>query len=389
MANHYDITDIVEVKKREKRKKIIIRIIIFAVIAIAASTAYFTKELWLPKLRGIGKQYTTIINDGRLAEGNFPIEINNGVDYQAECADSCVIVMSDAYIFFYSEEGGLIKKRQHAYTNAVMDTAGDKVLIYEHGGSRFSVEDRNGIIHSQQTDEHIIFARLSNEGYTAVVTTSQKYECEISVYDDKGEIIYERKCIQKVSDISFTENSTGCIIGYIYAENGSLVTSVQEAVFTQNGEKWTSPGLDTFGLDVYGYDGGAFVLGLDACGYVDTSGQISSFYHYDGDLADGASSNGQSAVIINSDDRRKYTMALFDGGGTEPITIGFETPLIDVAVSDGLAYVMTQNAVLAYDFTGSLRSTASVNDSYTGFIRSDSYVFLKSFNKIDRINYES
>lgn len=389
MANHYDITDIVEVKKREKRKKIIIRLIIFMVIAVIASTAYLTQDLWLSKLRGIGKQYTTIINDGRLAEGNFPIEINSGVNYQAEYADDCVVVLSDAYIYFYGEEGGLIKKRQHAYTNAVMETADDKVLIYEHGGSHFSIEDRNGIIHSQQTDEGIIFARLSNEGYTAVVTSSQKYECEISVYDPRGEIIYERKCIQKVSDINFTDKSTGCIIGYIYAENGSIVTSVQEAVFTQNGEKWTSPGLDTFGLDVYGFSGGAFVLGLDACGYVDTAGQISSFYRYDGDLADGASSDGQSAVIINSDDRRKYTMALFDGGGKEPVTLSFETPLIDVAVSDGLAYVMTQNAVLAYDFTGSLRSTASVNDSYTGFIRSDSYVFLKSFSKIDRINYES
>lgn len=389
MAKYYDMNDIVELKKRKKRKKMIIRLIIFMVITVAVSSAYLTKDMWLPKLRGLGKQYTTIVNDGRLADGNFPIEINGGVNYHTDCADNCVIVLSDAYIYFYSEEGGLIKKRQHAYTNAVMNVADDKVLIYEHGGNRFSVEDRNGVIHSQQTDENIFFARLSSEGYTAVVTTSQKYECEISVYDSKGEVIYERKCIQKVSDISFTKNSTGCIIGYIYAENGSLVTSVQEAVFTENGEKWTSPGLDTFALDVYGFDGGAFVLGIDACGYVDTSGQISSFYRYDGDLADGASHNGQSAVIINSDDRRKYVMALFDGGGKEPITIGFETPLIDVAVSNGLAYVMTQNAVLAYDFTGSLRSTASVNDSYTGFVRSESYVFLKSFSKIDRINYES
>ncbi len=389
MAKYYDMNDIVELKKRKKRKKMITRLIILTVLAVAASSAYLTKDLWLPKLRGLGKQYTTIVNDGRLADGNFPLEISGSVNYQTDCADNCVIVLSDAYIYFYSEEGGLIKKRQHAYTNAVMDAVSDKVLIYESGGSRFSVEDRNGVINTQQIDENIIFARLSNEGYVAVVTTSPKYECEILVYDDKGEVIYERKCIQKVNDISFDEDSTGCIIGYIYAENGSLVTSVQKAVFTENGEKWTSPAIDTLGLDVYGFDDGAFVLGIDACGYVDKSGQISSFYRYDGDLADGASSNGQSAVIINSDDRRKYTMALFDGGGKEPVTIGFETPLIDVAVNNGLAYVMTQNAVLAYDFTGGLRSTASVNDSYTGFVRSDSYVFLKSFNKIDRINYES
>ena len=49
---------------------------------------------------------------------------------------------------------------------------------------------------------------------------------------------------------------------------------------------------------------------------------------------------------------------------------------------------MKNDSVLAYDFNGELRSTATVNDSYTGFERSRDYVFLKSYNKIDRINYE-
>jgi len=81
-------------------------------------------------------------------------------------------------------------------------------------------------------------------------------------------------------------------------------------------------------------------------------------------------------------------MALFSGGNTEPIIIDFDSPLIDVSVVNGIAYVMKNDSVLAYDFNGELRSTATVNDSYTGFERSRDYVFLKSYNKIDRINYE-
>ena len=177
-------------------------------------------------------------------------------------------------------------------------------------------------------------------------------------------------------------------MSYFYAENGSLVTSVQEIDFSEKEEKWKSPGLDTLGLDVYGFDNGAFLLGIDACGYVDKSGQITSLYRYEGELAGGSSSNGKSAVIINSDDRRKYVMALFSGGNTEPIIIDFDSPLIDVSVVNGIAYVMKNDSVLAYDFNGELRSTATVNDSYTGFERSRDYVFLKSYNKIDRINYE-
>lgn len=385
----YDANDIVEQKNRDKRRKRLFKFSLIIALIAAAAALYATQESWLPKLRGIGDQYQTIVNSGRLAEGNFPIEINGGAQYQLSCTEENVIVLSDAYIYFYNEEGGRIKSRQHALSNAVMEAVNGRALIFESGGNEFSVEDRNGVLYSNKTDKNIMFARLSKEGYTAVVTTSDTYDCEIIVYDRKGNVIYGRKCIQRVNDISFTEGSKGFIISYFYAENGSLVTSVQEAAFTEDKEKWSSPGLDTLGLDVYDFDEGAFVLGIDACGYVDKKGQISSLYHYDGDFAGGSSSEGRSAVIINSDDRRKYVMALFSDGASEPVIIDFDSPLIDVTVEDDLAYVMTKDAVLAYDFKGGLRSTAAVNDSYTGFVRSENHVFLKSYNKIDRIDYES
>lgn len=386
----YDTTDMLDFKKKQKRKRRLIRVVLILLLLTGAVAAYLTQEIWLPKIRNINRQYQTIINDGALAEGNFPITINSGADYQIDYSGNYLTVLSDSTVYFYSDEGGLIKHTQHAYTNPVMISANGRALLYEHGGDEFCLEDGNGTLYEQHyTDRKIMFARLSEEGYTAVVTTSEKYCCEIIVYDRKGTSIYERQCVERVDDISFREGSEGCVISYINAENGSLVTSVLSVDFSENGSLWSSPGLDTFGLEVYSYTGGAFVLGMDACGYVDNAGNITSFYRYDGDYQGGSSSNGQSAVILNNEAQRQYTLVLFDGGGREPIMIGLASPLIDVHVADELAYVMTSDAIFAYDFTGTLRSTAQVNDSYTGFERSQKHIYLKSFNKIDRIDYTS
>ncbi len=390
MPKVYDADDIVDQKNRMKRRKRLRQLTLILLAAAVGTGLYFTRDKWYNKLRGIGEQYRTIVNTGQLAEGNFPIEVSGGADYQLSLSEGRMMLLSDTYTYFYDTDGKLLKRRQHTYTNTVMCTAGRKALLYEQGGNELSVEDEDQIIYTKTfAKRQILFARLSEEGYTAVVTTSENFNCELTVYDKRGIGIYERKCTEMVSDLSFIDGSRGCVLSYISAENGQLVTKVQENSFNERQEHWTSPGLNTLGLHVYGFEGGAFVLGEEACGYVDSSGQISSFYSYDGEYVAGASDKGNSAVIVNNDDRRKYVMALFSGGDQEALIIDLEEPSIDVTIYEDLAYVMCQGKIMAYDFRGGLRSIAEVSDSYTGFVRSDDHIFLKGYNKIDRIDYES
>ena len=390
MPKMYDADDIVDLKNRKRRQKRLRRFILILLAAAIGTGLYFTRDMWYNKLRGIGQQYRTIVNSGKLAEGNFPIEVSGGADYQLEFTDSKMILMSDTYTYFYDTDGALLKKRQHTYTNTVLRAACGRALLYEQGGNELSVEDEDEVFYTKSFAKRLIlFARISEQGYTAAVTTYDNYSCALEVYDKRGKVIYERKCIEMVSDLSFINDSKGCVLSYITAENGQLVTNVQEISFSEKDEHWTSPGLNTLGLAVYGFDKGAFVYGADACGYVDGNGQISSFYSYDGDRVAGASENGYSAVIANNIDRRKYTLALFKGGKTEALIIDLEEPSIDVTVYEDLAYVMCQGKIKTYDFSGGLRSVADVSDSYTGFVRSDDHIFLKGYNKIDRIDYES
>ncbi|MBP5580035.1 MAG: hypothetical protein J6X56_11305 [Ruminococcus sp.] len=390
MPKVYDADDIVDQKNRMKRQKRLRRLILILLAAAVGTGLYFTREKWYNKLRGIGEQYRTIVNSGKLAEGNFPIEVSGGSEYQLCLSGRKMILLSDTYTYYYDTDGTLMKRRQHTYNNTVLRTAGGRALLYEQGGNDLSVEDEDQVFYTKTfAKRQILFARISEEGYTAVVTTEDNYNCELTVYDKRGKYIYKRQCIERVSDLSFIDGSKGCVLGYISAENGQLITKVQKISFNEKSEHWTSPGLNTLGLNVCGYESGAFVIGADACGYVDNSGQISSYYSYDGEFVAGASENGNSAVIVNNDDRRKYVMALFSGEKAEALEIVLDEPSIDVTIYEDLAYVMCQGKIMAYDFRGGLRSIADVSDSYTGFVRSDDHIFLMGYNKIDRIDYES
>lgn len=386
----YDADDIVDLKKRKKRKKRLIKFTVFLVVIILAGVLYATRETWVSKLRGIGKQYKTIVNSGKLAEGNFPIEVSGDSDYQLRYTVKRIMVQSDTYLYIYDTDGSLLKKRQHVYSNPILRVANGKALVYENGGNEFSVEDEDEVFYSRRMPNTIYFARLSSDGVTAVVTGSENYVCELTVYGKKGNVIYERKCTEMITDLSFIRKSGGCVLSYIAAENGHLVTNIKEIDFKdKSSEVWSSPGMNTVGLEIFGSSVGTFIYGTDACGYVDTDGEISSFYQYDGEAVAGASIGGSSAVVINNDDRRHYIAVLFPSEGEEPLTIELSSAAVDVSVFKGLAYIMTQDEIVAYDFSGNLRSTAAISDSYTGFVRSDDHIFLKGYNKIDRIDYDA
>lgn len=385
----YDADDIVELKNKKKRRKRRIKFLIFLLIAAIAAGLYYYRDTWLPKLKGLGEKVQIIENDGRLAEGNFPIEINGGASYQLSYSKDTVFLLSDAYIYYYNTGGGMIKKRQHAYMNPVMSVSNGNALIYESGGDEFCVENEDEVLYSKSFDNTIMFARLSSDGYSAVVISSGNYACKLMVYNDEGSAIYERDCVERISDLSFNSDSSGCVISYISAKNGTLVTNVQQIAFNSKEDNWTSPDVDTLGIEVFGRGNGAVVIGYTACAYIDESGQISSYYEYDGDFAGGDSSGGKTALIINNDDQRKYTLALFGKDGGTPVLIEFEELLKDVIIYDGLAYVMSNEEIRAYDFSGNLRSTADITDSYEGFRRSEDYIFLMGYNRVDRINYNS
>lgn len=385
----YDENDIVDQKNKALRQRRRKKLLIFALAGALLVTVFLTRNLWLPVVKGWGKQYKTIVNSGKLAEGNFPIGVDGGEKYQLRYTYKRIMVQNDTNLYIYDIEGNLLKKRQHAYTNPTLCVANGKALVYESGGNEFSVEDEDEVYYSRSFDNIIYFARLSSQGVTAVVTDSEDYSCELRVYDKKGTLIYDRKCTDMLIDLSFINESSGCVLGFLSAENGKMTTKIREISFDKSGEKWTSPGFTACAYEIFGSSEGTFVYGDTACGYIDPDGQISSYYEYDGECVSGASMSGKSAVVINNDDRRVYTAALFSGNGKKPLVIQLESPAVAVSVFRGLAYILTQEEVRAYDFKGNLRSTAKVNDSYSGFVRSDDHIFLKGYEKIDRIDYDT
>ena len=97
-------------------------------------------------------------------------------------------------------------------------------VIFERGGTSFRLDTKNKNIYTKTAEADIIFGTVSSNGSVALVTESDAYTCSIAVYDNTGKRIYQRDCVEYVTDIVFRNDNAGCCFTSVTAENGVLVS---------------------------------------------------------------------------------------------------------------------------------------------------------------------
>ena len=86
------------------------KLFLFLMLLLLAGIIYARRDVWYPKLEGIGTRYQTIRqNDGTLAEGNFPLTVSGGIDYETADMNGSLVILSDANFYIYGLDGNLRK----------------------------------------------------------------------------------------------------------------------------------------------------------------------------------------------------------------------------------------------------------------------------------------
>lgn len=386
-----DTDEMIYKRKRRSKLRTLRNVILFLLIAALGWTAYSQRSLWLPKLEGIGSRYENKVteNDGALAEGNFPLTVAGNTGYQACLADDTLFLQHDAYMEVYSVHGDSRDRRQHAFQNAMLYTAGKYALVTEIGGTSFRLDTKSKNIYQKTTDHEIISGVVSESGNVALITQSGAYACAIVVYDNTGKRIYQRNCVDHVTNVVFHENGNGCCFITASAEKGKVKSAVTSVLFDQKEAQWTSLPLETMALYAgFSSDNTLCVLGSKSCAFYSKSGELKSQYDLDGELIDAHLEDGRAALVVQDMQERVTSLVLLDHSAEDVSVVPLDATASCVRVFDGDAYVMMPGNITSYDFSGKALATVSLESSYTSFLRSNGYLFLLGYDQIDRVNFK-
>lgn len=382
MAQNHDV---VLIRQRRRRRRRMTKLLLFLIAVAICIFIYSKRDIWFPQLEGIGTRYQNITqNENADTEGNYPLSVSGGVDYYMSFVNQNMFILCDMYVYIYGTDGTLKDSRQHAYSNAVMQTNDSRCLLYSCNGTKYRVDTANKMLYENVTEQPILFARIGEDGYVAVVTESDTYACRLNVFDSTGKLIYSRDCVERLLDVTLTEN--GCVFATLGAENGEVVTTLQYISFDEDDVQWTTAPLPTLCMNVYMLsDGGAFVIGDTKCAYYSNTGALTSTYDYTGTLADYTYQDNRAAVLLENEERRQSQLLLFSKVASPPVEVSTASIAGSVTVDGERAYLLGAKGVEGYTFSGEQVTSVEVTDSYEKILKNGKYFYLLGYDKINRI----
>ena len=100
------VKDIGLLRRRKRRRQKILKFTAFLVLIIIGVGLYENRDRWIPKLEGIGTKYYSISQSKKTkSSGSFPLIVSDGVNYSVGNIERNLAILSDAYLYIYSNDG--------------------------------------------------------------------------------------------------------------------------------------------------------------------------------------------------------------------------------------------------------------------------------------------
>lgn len=384
--------DIYAMRKRRKRRKVLKQSAWLLLLAVVILVLYQRRDSWIPKLETMGMRHQSRQFGIGDSDGNFPIQIYGDSDYQLAEAGGYLLLLNDSYLYFYEPDGSMTAARKHTYGNAMLRTAGDFGLLYENGGTHFRLETPAKQRYEKTLSEQIVFGRVSANGSAAIVTGAEDCACRLYVFNSKGQQIYKRSCVERISELAFNADATGCYAVRIEAENGVMKSVVNSYTFSSEACNWSSQPLDMLAISVYNTsEGNLFLFGDTKCCCLDPNGTVLSSYTYPDKLIRSCFSGNTAAMLFGNDETRTKSVVVINGSSGTPAVRTYEKDVRDIGL-------MTENEALivqlrketeTLSYQCNVLQTTPLDDSYDGFLRIGQNLFLKGYDHIDRLEYHA
>ena len=364
-------------RKRKQRNKlrrtvgkylgtaILVTALILAVVIVYRNWDFFKPESF--------KETVTIRSDSKSLlkiGGAMDVITGNTAQYMSFASGLAVVTTTNIrYATEAGDDGFLADLTLNKPAAAV---SGSRMVVYDRGGKTIASADESGILAKTEALGNCIAADVNRNGWVAVVSECEGYQCAAAVYDPQ----MNRRYVWKTP--------TYFAAGAVASENGNYMAVL--AVSTA--DRQLSSKVLVFHLQKEGVAaeidlGSARVLSLmeNDVGLLivtDTeaiaaswNGAVTERVSFQGDRVCGLEKDGHALFLLltaENDATVRYRLTRLDGTGAQTARIHLKCDVQAISAGNGMIAVLTGSQIRLYDETLAVKKYVSPEPGVTNIV---------------------
>ena len=377
-------TDMRKLRKKRKRKRALKNLMMMLIVVAFAAAVYLSKDLWLPYLEGVLERGMSDSNETSGVE-NFPIDISSRSNVSIDAMDSCWTLFTDTTFYTCSSDGTELFSIHLPYSNPVIETTSRRALVYDMGGYNLTVVNKNSEVFSKRLDSQILYAVIGENGNIAVVTSTDKYDSYLTIYDRNGTEIFHWADGNLITSVCLDDSGNGCIVASVYARGGEFKSVVSKLDFSVEEVAGKTPAVNTLCLAVeYTSDGGFWLVGDETLYRFNSDCEQEYAYNYNYEITQFAVDDDVCAMMFSAPGSSDTYVVLFNSDIDEETEITYNDEIHHIDIYDGSIFLNSDTRLSAFASDGTIVGTAPLDTEYVSFAVCGKNVFLQGYRSINK-----
>lgn len=350
-------------KRRRRRIQFLVFVLLVAVAVLVYSTGAYLTVFSLAGDAIDNVRIALMPSDGFPAA--YPI---TGLIKAESMGKNGFAVLGERDLYVFSSSGLELQHDQHTYPTPGLSAGKNRLVLYQRGGTEFTVEGRSDTIARRTTEQDIQFAAISAEGWLAVATAS-RYRASLHVYGldyDVGDPLLSLSLVdEKPVLAAFAPDNRNLLLGCYSVGDGALVSTLH-LLRTDRDTIQATVAVHDAQLLLAQFWGNSRILAVfdTHTALYDTAGKELARYDYGTrSLLTCNVIDGRAALVFGAATQERVHAVLLDAELQPVLDAGVETgaesPRV-LAAEDGL-YLLSGQTVYAYAPGGALAGTLALD----------------------------
>lgn len=320
---------------------------------------------------------------------NFTYSFSAESVYGFASYDDGFALLTEDGIMYVDSSGEITAKQSLNYGDIAMDINGRKTMLFDRGGTSYSLLYNQSMYFHNNTDDSIIDGAVSGKDNYAVVVREDKTKTSLYVYNKNSGNIYLWRCTDGyISDVSLSPSGKKGAVTVLNSKNAVMSSTVYILDFSYDTEYAS-----------FSYQGQA-VLGTkflsekkvlsvtdEKVYLIDNQEQSEVFSYGDNDIyycSMDSSSDLTGIITTDYSHDDLYTLTVINSSGKTAYTQGLSGKVRGIDTSDKCAVVLYADKIETYSKGGNLVGTVTGIKYYNDIIVSSNYIYVLSSDSVKK-----